>query len=165
MDFIPPGFDEGLHGMSECGCSRPPGACPVTPGAPHESSSFSPHGVAISCLSLRNGMAVGRFRLYGPAMAYECRRSHFTVTVRSGFISRSQWAVHAVVDYLPDGPVGNWSDVESEARLELMLGIARESRRGGDDGTGNVVVLVEGDTEVAGLFRGGDQCIQAMQLV
>jgi hypothetical protein len=97
-------------------------------------------------------------------MAYECRRPHFTVSVKSGFISQSQWAVHAAVEYLSGGPVGSWTDIETEARLELMIGIARESRHGGDVGADNVLVLVEGDTEVAGLFRGGDRCIQAMQL-
>jgi hypothetical protein len=97
-------------------------------------------------------------------MAHECRRPYFTVTVKSGFISQSQWAVHAVVQYRADAPVEQRQFIEAEARLELMIGIARESRRGGDRLAGNVVVLVEGDHDAAGLFSGGEPCHRAMQL-
>ena len=97
-------------------------------------------------------------------MAYTCRRPHFTVTVKSGFISQSQWAVHAVVDYIHDAPAERRQYIEAEARLELMIGIARESRRGGDKLAGNVLVLVEGDREAAGLFSGGEPCQRAMGL-
>ena len=109
-------------------------------------------------------MAVAPVWLYGAAMAYECRRPDFTVTVKSGFISQSQWAVHAVVAYRPDAFAGRRQYIEAEARLELMLGIARESRRGGDKLAGNVLVLVEGDAKVRGLFSGGDRCLHAMPL-
>lgn len=63
-------------------------------------------------------------------MPYHCKRDHFTVTVSSGFISDWQWAVHAVVTYDAEGLVQSRRDIESEAQLELMIGIARESRRG-----------------------------------
>jgi hypothetical protein len=109
-------------------------------------------------------MAVGHCRLYRDAMAYECHRPHFTVTVKSGFISQSQWAVHGVVEYLPDAPAERRQYIEAEARLELMIGIARESRRGGDKLAGNVLVLVEGDHDAAGLFSGSDRCLGTMQL-
>jgi len=97
-------------------------------------------------------------------MAYECCRPHFTVTVKSGFISQAQWAVHAVIAYLPDAPAEQRQFIEAEARLELMIGIARESRCGGDKLAGNVLVLVEGDHVAAGLFSGGDQFNRAMPL-
>ena len=53
-------------------------------------------------------------------MAYACESPQFTVQVTSGFISDWQWAVHAVVDYRTDGLVESRSQIEAEARLELM---------------------------------------------
>jgi len=85
-------------------------------------------------------------------VAHSCDRPHFNVTVSSGFISERQWAVHAVVTYRPLGLVGIRREIEAEARLELMIGISRESRVGRDRGARTVVVLVEGDREIAGFF-------------
>jgi len=90
-------------------------------------------------------------------MGFLCHRPHFNVIVKSGFISQWQWAVHGVVEFLPDGPAASRSDDESEAHSHLMIGISRESRRGRDSGAGNVLVLVEGDSEIAGFFPGSDE--------
>ena len=87
-------------------------------------------------------------------MAYTCDRPQFTVTVTSGFISNWQWAIHAVVEYRPLGLVGIRKEIEVAAQLELMIGISRESRGGRDRGARTVLVLVEGDREIAGFFRG-----------
>lgn len=87
-------------------------------------------------------------------MGYTTERPHYTVTVRSGFISDWQWAVHAVVEFRSLGLHGIRKEIETEARLELMIGISRESRVGRDRGARTVVVLVEGDREVAGFFQG-----------
>jgi hypothetical protein len=87
-------------------------------------------------------------------MAYTCDRRQFTVTVSSGFISDWQWAVHANVDYRSFGTVGIRKEIEAEARLELMIGISRECRHGRERGARTVIVLVEGDREIAGFFRG-----------
>jgi len=94
-------------------------------------------------------------------MAYTSDCPHFTVTVSSGFISDWQWAVHAVVDYRTLGPAGMRTAIEAEARLELMIGIARESRLGRDRGARSVVVFVEGDPQVVGFFRQLDRDDQA----
>jgi hypothetical protein len=87
-------------------------------------------------------------------VAYRTEHPEFAVTVKSGFISDWQWAVHAVVAYRGHGFGGRRREIEDEARNELMSGIARESRRGRAEGARTVVVLVEGDRELAGFFRG-----------
>ena len=86
-------------------------------------------------------------------MAYICDRPHFTVTVISGFGNDRQWAVHAVVDYRTVGIAGIRTAIEAEARLELMIGIEQESRLGRDRGARTVVVFVDGDREIGGVFR------------
>ena len=87
-------------------------------------------------------------------MAHVCDRPHFTVTVTAGFISDWQWAVHAVVDYRVLGLAGRQRGIEAQAQAELMIGISSESRVGRDRGARTVLVLVEGDREIAGFFRG-----------
>jgi hypothetical protein len=86
-------------------------------------------------------------------MGYICDRPQFTVTVNSGFISEWQWAVHAVAIYRPLGLVGIRKEIEAVAQLELMIGISQESRVGRDRGARTVIVLVEGDRELAGFFK------------
>ena len=89
-------------------------------------------------------------------MPYACDRPHFTVTVTSGFISDRQWAVHAVVEYRTLGLDGIPKRIETEARLEMMIGISRDSQLGRDRGARSVVVVAEGDREIAGLLGGLD---------
>jgi hypothetical protein len=94
-------------------------------------------------------------------MAYVCDRPHFTVTVSSGFVSHWEWAVHAVVDYRALQLAGRQREIESQAQAELMIGISSESRVGRDRGARNVSVLVEGDREMAGFFRGLEELPEA----
>lgn len=86
-------------------------------------------------------------------MAYTCDRPQFTVTVTSGFINDWQCTVHAAVDYRNVWGDGIPKGIEAEAQLELMIGISHESREGLERGARSVVVLVEGDREIAGFFR------------
>lgn len=95
-------------------------------------------------------------------MAYVCERPEYTVTVKAGFISEWQWAVHASVSYRRGEGIRARRHVETEARAELMAGIARESRRGRESGAGTVLVLVEGDREIAGIFSGLDESYRPM---
>ena len=68
-------------------------------------------------------------------------------------MGRGQWVVHAVLEYVRSGPIEARVEIESEARLELLIGIARETSRGRAMGARSVHVLVEGDREIAGFFR------------
>jgi hypothetical protein len=86
-------------------------------------------------------------------MAYKSDRFGFTVHVEGRFVGRGQWVVHAVLQYLAFGPIESRGDLEAEARLELLIGIARESSCGRALGAHSVHVLVEGDREIAGFFR------------
>ena len=95
-------------------------------------------------------------------MAYVCERPEFTVTVKAGFISEWQWAVHAAVSYRTGDPFRPRPQVEADARAELMTGIARESRRGRAAGASTVLVRVEGDREIAGIFSGLDESYRPM---
>ena len=69
------------------------------------------------------------------------------------FVGRGQWIVHAVVAYDPAAPATERDASRSEAQMDLMVGIARESQRGVDAGARTVHVVIEGDCELAGLFR------------
>lgn len=86
-------------------------------------------------------------------MAYSSRQPNYDVSVEGRFVGSGQWVVHGRVAFGPDGAPSLPYDAESEARLDLMVGIARESRRGYDAGARNVHVVIEGDRELAGLFR------------
>ncbi len=86
-------------------------------------------------------------------MPYRCERPDFGVIVEGGFVDTHRWFVHAVLEYRAGLAADARSRLEAEARLELMLGVVRESRRGRDLGARRVVVLVEGDREVAGFFE------------
>ena len=97
-------------------------------------------------------------------MAYTFDRPHFTVSVNSGFISDWQWCVHAVVEHRRSGLVRARKAIEVEAQLELMIGISTECRSGRDRGARSVIVLVEGDREIAGFFRGLHQAYGAPRI-
>jgi hypothetical protein len=86
-------------------------------------------------------------------MAYHSDRFGFTVNVEGRFVGRGQWVVHAVLEYQPFAPTEAPGELEAEARLELLIGIARESSLGRALGAHSVHVLVEGDSEIAGFFR------------
>lgn len=86
-------------------------------------------------------------------MGYSVGRASYEITVEGGFVGPGQWVVHGVVHHKPGPSVASRADAESEARLDLMVGIARESRRGNDAGARNVHVVIDGDREIAGLFR------------
>jgi hypothetical protein len=85
-------------------------------------------------------------------MSYSTVHDNYGVYVDGRFASPGQWVVHGVVTYRPGPQVSSKADQESEARLDLMVGIARESQRGRAAGARNVHVFIEGDKELAGLF-------------
>jgi hypothetical protein len=86
-------------------------------------------------------------------MTYVCARPDFTVTIKSGFISDWQWAVHAAVQYSADAEARDLRRTEAAARKELIVAISEESRRGRANGAQTVVVLVEGDPKISGFFQ------------
>ncbi len=86
-------------------------------------------------------------------MPYERRSDAYAVRVQGKFVGGGRWFVHGRVDYLP--PVGDEpsADLQAEARVELLLGIARESRLGREKGARDVHVIIEGDEETRGFFE------------
>ena len=96
-------------------------------------------------------------------MAYQSDRFGFTVHVEGKFVGRGQWVVHAVLEYVRSGPREARVELESEARLELLIGIARETSRGRAMGAHSVHVMVEGDREIAGFFRVFDEKFRPSQ--
>jgi hypothetical protein len=85
-------------------------------------------------------------------MSFVSRRPGYDVTVEGGFDGSGRWVVHGVVTYRRTSSVECWEDLESDGRLDLMIGIARESRRGHAAGARRLDVVVEGDREIAELF-------------
>jgi hypothetical protein len=85
-------------------------------------------------------------------MSFVSRRPGYDVTVDGGFVDRGRWVVHGVVTYRRTSSNESWEDVESDGRLDLMIGIARESRRGHAAGARRRDVVVEGDRELEELF-------------
>jgi len=86
-------------------------------------------------------------------MGYQSDRFGFTVNVEGRFVGRGQWVVHAILRYEAPLLVQSRDEIEEEARLELLIGIARETSVGRAKGAHSVHVLVEGDREIAGFFR------------
>jgi hypothetical protein len=97
-------------------------------------------------------------------MAYHSDRFGFTLHVEGRFVGRGQWVVHAVLEYLAFAPIESRHELEAEGRLELLIGIARESSRGRAVGAHSIHVLVEGDREIAGFFRVFEEKYRALDL-
>jgi hypothetical protein len=87
-------------------------------------------------------------------MAHTCDRPQLNIIMTSGFVSDRQWAVHAVVDCQGFGALGDRKQIEAAAQRKLIREISRECRDGRERGARSVVVLVEGDPELAGFLRG-----------
>ena len=86
-------------------------------------------------------------------MSYASERPRLNVSIRSAFISDWQWAIHAVVEYPQPHSAEEREAIEREAQFELAMGIVRESRIGRSRGARSVIVLVDGDREMAELFN------------
>ena len=86
-------------------------------------------------------------------MAYLSSGPDYDVAAYGGFVGRDEWVVHATIAYRSDLENKSRETLEADARLDLLIGIARESHRGRDAGARSVHVLVQGDTLLAGLFR------------
>jgi hypothetical protein len=86
-------------------------------------------------------------------MSYSLTHAAYEITVTSGFIDSDRWLVHGAVAFGPAIPDETLGRLEPEARLDLMIGIARESSRGRHAGARSVVIAIEGDRELSGLFR------------
>jgi hypothetical protein len=85
-------------------------------------------------------------------MATASERPRLNVSISSAFISDWQWAIHAVVEYPEPRSADEREAIEREAQFELAMGIVRESRIGRARGARSVIVLVDGDREMAELF-------------
>lgn len=85
-------------------------------------------------------------------MGFVSRRPGYDVTVEGRFDGRGRFVVHGIVTYRRTLSTESWDDLEADGRLDLMIGIARESRRGHAAGVRRVDVVVEGDRELAELF-------------
>lgn len=97
--------------------------------------------------------ALRRFLVEVTLIAYSCEDPRYTVTVESGFADATRWMVRGVLEYRTHLSSRAREHIEAEARLQLMIGIVRESRRGRDLGVRDVDILVEGDPETARFFR------------
>jgi hypothetical protein len=86
-------------------------------------------------------------------MSIAVGRPGFCVRVEGSLIDPGKWLIHGTVEYRRSQAVESRSDVEAEARQELMLAITRAFRSARARGARSVYVVVEGDDEVAGFFR------------
>ena len=86
-------------------------------------------------------------------MGYVWKGPTLRVAVGGRFVGQGQWIVHGIVER-PSVPFAEPTEGDAtEARLELMIGVARESRKGRARGARSVHVVIEGDREMEGLFR------------
>jgi hypothetical protein len=85
--------------------------------------------------------------------SYALDRRGYSIRVEGGFIDEDQWLVHSVVRYRPYAVTEARVDVAVEARHEVILAVARETQSARALGARGVYVLVDGDDELAGLFR------------
>jgi hypothetical protein len=86
-------------------------------------------------------------------MNFALERPGFTVRLCGAFIEPGLWLIHGAVEYAPRSAMDSASDIEAEARRELMLAVSRASRSARAIGARSVYVVVDGDEEVAGFFR------------
>jgi len=84
---------------------------------------------------------------------YALERPGYSVRLDCGFVDESHWLIHGVVAYRPDLAAESKSDVEDEARRELLSAVGRASRSARALGARSVYVTVDGDDEIAGFFR------------
>ena len=84
---------------------------------------------------------------------YALERRGYSIRVDGGFFDDGQWLVHGVVRYRPYAVTGSRIDVPAEARREVILAVAQEAQSARALGARSVYVLVDGDDELAGLFR------------
>ena len=84
---------------------------------------------------------------------YAVDRPGFSLRVDGGFVDQRQWLIHGVVEYGPHLAAESRSDVEDEARRELLSAVTRASRSARGLGARCIYVAVDGDDEIAGFFR------------
>lgn len=84
---------------------------------------------------------------------YALERRGYSICVDGGFIDQGHWLVLGVVRYRPYVVTESRIDVSAEARREVILAVARETLSARAMGARSVYVLVDGDDELAGLFR------------
>lgn len=86
-------------------------------------------------------------------MSYVLDRPGFTVRTDGRFVDQRTWLIHAVSAYHPRLVVDTGSDLKADGRRELMHAIEAHSQWARLLGARSVYAFVEGDGEVAGLFR------------
>jgi len=84
---------------------------------------------------------------------YALDRPGFSLRLDGGLVDHGQWLIHGVVQYRPHLARESRSDVEDEARRELLLAVSRASQSARNQGARSVYVAVDGDAEIAGFFR------------
>ena len=84
-------------------------------------------------------------------MAYTCDRPGFNVSVDGAVLNDGRWLVSGVMRLRPQTSATARAEVESEAVLELILGIIREALRGRELGARSLDVVIDGDHGVSGL--------------
>jgi hypothetical protein len=90
---------------------------------------------------------------YAMETTYAVDRPGFSLRVDGGFVDQRQWLIHGVVRYRRHLATGSRSDVEDEARRELLSAVTSASRSARGLGARSVYVAVDGDKEIAGFFR------------
>ncbi len=93
-------------------------------------------------------------------MGYALEFSDYSVKIEGGFVDGGKWMIHGIVAYRSAQAAKAQSDIEAEARTELMLAIARESRLARAQGARSVYVTIDGDEELAGFFRMCDAAVE-----
>ena len=86
-------------------------------------------------------------------MAYLSSGPGYDVAAYGGFVGHDEWVVHATIAFRSDLASKRRENLEADARLDLLIGIARESHRGRDAGARSVHVVIQGDSMLAGMFR------------
>ena len=84
---------------------------------------------------------------------YAVDRPGFSLRIDGGFVDQRQWLIHGVVQYRPHLAAESRTDVEDEARRELLSAVTSASRSARGQGARSVYVTVDGDEEIAGFFR------------
>jgi hypothetical protein len=85
--------------------------------------------------------------------SYAVERPGFSLRINGGFVDQHQWLIHGVVRYRPHLAAESRSEVEDEARRELLTAVTCVSRSARGQGARSVYVTVDGDNQIAGFFR------------
>ena len=86
-------------------------------------------------------------------MGYRFEHPDFHVAVDGGFVARRAWLIHAAISHRKGLGVEARQRLASEANLEVIRGIARETRVGWSRGAEKVRVMFDTDGVIDRFFE------------